>query len=533
MPEPPADSIVSGSKGDVATNRMAAANVRFLFSLILSLSVLNGSLAVLAADPVVSQVTIAQRTDGSRLVDITYDVADADGDTLAVTLLLSDNGGATWEYPVLGTTGDVGPGILPGTGRNIVWDAGLHPETLVGDNYRARVLASDRGVTFEPHSPRNVAITDFGLVDWTDPVNFEIYSRADLLQVMGSRVWTGGSHASIPVVAELKALNPDLKIVGYVSAKTAQLNGASPTADLFWQEWYIRTQPYWVATTEGDTASDFPGNVIINILDPDCRRIMIETIVEFQGNSLNQLDGVYWDYFNNGLWVHPDVDVAGDPDMDGDGIAHQVDTDERVAYKAAQVALVEALRDSLGQDFIQIFNGQRAYADSNFAGLADGMMYELFPTLFFPLPDMAHALDPSYPFSLFHARNWLRSQNGGPFPVLANTWNNAYVDHNGVPTTLNLGDQFRAVALITDVYSSWHTNDSNPYSNTYAWTENDITLGQPLGPPTFEGSFIRRDFQYGKVELEMTSGRYPDPFDYRIWCLGVLVEEIAVPYHYP
>ena len=36
----------------------------------------------------------------------------------------------------------------------------------------------------------------------------------------------------------------------------------------------------------------------------------------------NRFDGVYWDYFNDRLWIAPAVtDMAGEPDFDGDGIA--------------------------------------------------------------------------------------------------------------------------------------------------------------------------------------------------------------------
>jgi len=260
---------------------------------------------------------------------------------------------------------------------------------------------------------------------------------------------------------------------------------------------------------------------------------MIETVIDFQTNSSNQFDGVYWDYFNTSIWVHPDVEATGEPDFDGDGIGQQSDPGERNAYRAAQASLIGALRDSLGEGFIQVFNGQRAYVDSTFAGLGDGAMYELFPTLFFDQPDMRNALDPSYPQNLFEARRWFRTQNGGPYVLLSNTWQNWFTDHNGEAYQLINGNTFRAVAMIADLYASWNTNDLNPYSNTYAWTDNDISIGQPLGPPTFDGIFIRRNFQYGKIEIEMTSGRYPNPFDYRIWALGQLIEELRVPFHYP
>jgi hypothetical protein len=383
-------------------------------------------------------------------------------------------------------------------------------------------------VTYEPHSPRNVAILDFGAPNWADPATIEKFSRADVCIVMGHHLWMAGNSGHINVVEQLKALNPDLTIVGYVSVKSAHESGPTYHPDSFWYKWWFRTSPFFMETTEGDTASDWPNSRLINILDPACRQVQVETIVEMQTGSLNVFDGIFWDYFNNSLWIPAFMDVQGDIDLDGDGVAHYLDQDEMQAYRDAQELLVEAVRAELGEDFVQIFNGQRAYGDSSFAAMADGAWYELFPTLFFPDPDMANALDPAYEFSLMNVRPWFRTSNGGPFIVLGNPWINRYKDHNGEVQDINLGNVFRAVALVTDVHSVWNKNNY-----AYGWTDNDISLGQPLGPAVFEGDFIRRDFQYGKIEIEMTLGTYPNAFDYRIWCLGQLVEELSVPFHFP
>ena len=55
-------------------------------------------LVVEAADPVVSNVKVAQRP-GTHMVDIRYDVADADGDTLWITVEVSDDGGTSYAVP--------------------------------------------------------------------------------------------------------------------------------------------------------------------------------------------------------------------------------------------------------------------------------------------------------------------------------------------------------------------------------------------------------------------------------------------------
>jgi len=501
-----------------------------IMSMMFAAVIMSGSQA---ADPAVTNVNLAQRIDGSGLVDITYDLVDAEGDTVAVTLLLSDNGGADWKFPVFNISGDVGPDIVPGIAKNIVWDAGSIPQVIVNDLFQARVLASDAGVEFQAHSPEHVVITDFSNIDWTDQANIEKFSRAKLCLINGVHIWFGGQYADVNVVQQLKELNPDILILVYVSVKSAPLNAPNEDPDSFWYKWYERTTPYFVSTTEGEMAQDFPGNRLINMIDPECRRVMVETVMEMQENSLNVVDGIYWDYFAKVLWVPPSMDINGDPDMDGNGIGHWDDPAEMQAYRDAQIELIHATRDSLGEGFIQFFNGLRAHADSTFASLGDGAYYEIFPTQFFPDPDMQYALDPNWSHSLFAARRWFRTVNGGPYVVLSNNWYTSFRDNDGIQTQIITGDKFRAIALLGDFYSTWTSDPDREARWVYEWTSHDISLGQPLGPPVFTAPFIRRDFQYGKVEIEMTSGRYPDPFDYRIWLLGELVSELAIPYHTP
>ena len=123
--------------------------------------------AARAADPVVSNVTFAQRTDGSRLVDVTYDLADADGDACAITLQASDDGGATWLMPCTRTWGDAGPTVAPGPGKALVWDFGYDNPGWEGQDYRVRVIASDAGVLHLQHSPANYAIIDWLTCDFS------------------------------------------------------------------------------------------------------------------------------------------------------------------------------------------------------------------------------------------------------------------------------------------------------------------------------------------------------------------------------
>jgi uncharacterized repeat protein (TIGR02543 family) len=93
---------------------------RHLF--IAALTILGTITTAIAADPVVSNLTAAQRP-GTKLVDITYDVT-ADTPTVGITLRISSDGGTTFSVPATTLTGAVGANVLVGTGKMITWNAG-------------------------------------------------------------------------------------------------------------------------------------------------------------------------------------------------------------------------------------------------------------------------------------------------------------------------------------------------------------------------------------------------------------------------
>ena len=93
--------------------------------------------------PVVSNVTSSQRTDGSKLVDIRYNLADADGDACTVTVQASSDGGATWIVPITAVSGAFGAGITPGVNKLIVWNSATNLPAAFGSQYKVRVCADD------------------------------------------------------------------------------------------------------------------------------------------------------------------------------------------------------------------------------------------------------------------------------------------------------------------------------------------------------------------------------------------------------
>ncbi len=96
--------------------------------------------------PEVTNVTFNQRTDGSFIVDVYYDLIDADGDTMLVTMQVSEDSGSSWLFICDSVSGDVGTGIQSGTGKHIIWDfGGEHPQTF-DDGFRIVIIANDRGI---------------------------------------------------------------------------------------------------------------------------------------------------------------------------------------------------------------------------------------------------------------------------------------------------------------------------------------------------------------------------------------------------
>jgi formylglycine-generating enzyme required for sulfatase activity len=129
---------------------------RAYLTISITLAFITSCSAVFAnSAPVVSNVTATQRSDDSKLVDIYYDLADTDGDNCTVWVTISDNGGVTWTVPAMTFTGNVGSGVTPGSGKQIIWDAGKDMRGKVS-NYKARVFADDG------HGPSDMVLVAAG-----------------------------------------------------------------------------------------------------------------------------------------------------------------------------------------------------------------------------------------------------------------------------------------------------------------------------------------------------------------------------------
>ena len=101
-----------------------------------------------AAAPVVSNVRASQRP-GMALVDIYYDLSDADSTNLAVSVAVSTNDGATYNLSASSLTGDgIGSAVTPGSRKLIIWNAGDDWAGQYSDSMRFKVTAAQQVQSF-------------------------------------------------------------------------------------------------------------------------------------------------------------------------------------------------------------------------------------------------------------------------------------------------------------------------------------------------------------------------------------------------
>jgi hypothetical protein len=100
--------------------------------------------AAVASQQAQEVTNVAVGREGDRLV-VSYDLV-ADGEAYSVDLLLSTNGGKTFEPLPETTAGAIGGGVAPGTDKQIVWAATEDfPKGLTGSDNRLRLAVEPDG----------------------------------------------------------------------------------------------------------------------------------------------------------------------------------------------------------------------------------------------------------------------------------------------------------------------------------------------------------------------------------------------------
>ncbi|MBT3800252.1 MAG: formylglycine-generating enzyme family protein [Bacteroidetes bacterium] len=108
----------------------------YIFSIILCISILSSQQAQ------VTNVVAAQRTDGSKLVDIYYNITQDDlFNYYSINVEISFDGGSIYT-PTNYLTGDYGIGITSGNDKHIVWLLGSEYPDVFFDNIKIKVIAT-------------------------------------------------------------------------------------------------------------------------------------------------------------------------------------------------------------------------------------------------------------------------------------------------------------------------------------------------------------------------------------------------------
>lgn len=95
------------------------------------------ALSVFAQSGSITNVNSSQRTDGSMIIDVYYDLSGSEPEYSILPEVTFD-GGATFQ-PVTDFSGDAGPGITPGAGKQIVWNFGAEYPDEYSDQVQIRL----------------------------------------------------------------------------------------------------------------------------------------------------------------------------------------------------------------------------------------------------------------------------------------------------------------------------------------------------------------------------------------------------------
>jgi uncharacterized protein (TIGR02145 family) len=107
--------------------------------------------------PLVTNVAVAQRTDGSKMVDINFDLVYEEP-LFYISAEVSFDGEQTFQ-PLTSITGDAGNAVQPGAGKHIVWDAGADASNTTNETSIFRITAKGSALNW-PTCPGQPTVTD-------------------------------------------------------------------------------------------------------------------------------------------------------------------------------------------------------------------------------------------------------------------------------------------------------------------------------------------------------------------------------------
>lgn len=304
------------------------------------------------------------------------------------------------------------------------------------------------------------------------------------------------SPDAVDIIARMRELNPDLKILGYLTV--LQVTELYPDTTylknhLPWElDYYRLVEDKWAWTDAGDTFHVWPEIIFLDPIDERGRgdeelmNGIVDLLEEYNNIYPDAIDGVMHDYFMYQPYVSPYNDnVIGNVDLDGNGVLTGDDENERAIFLRWQKDYAAAIRSRFGSGFIQIANGKVPQEDAELAGYLNGIFYEWFPNMTWSLTDRAG-------FELLlenQADGWLAEAHGRTWSIVTNN----EIEYNNMFCMLS--------GLLADCFYAELVNDY-----TFRGWSIDIDAGQVMSGLIVEGKAdsiltYRRSFSQGEARI--------------------------------
>lgn len=310
------------------------------------------------------------------------------------------------------------------------------------------------------------------------------------------------SAEAVPVIAQLRALNPDLVIIGVLSLLSRPDSWApGPGTDRFplSSDLYDLLSDRPVISSEGEEVLMWSDAPMFNPMrghgiDTALLTRMVNVIAHYATVYPGQVDGIMHDYTSSRPFAFPagDASLEGFIDLDGDGTAFGDDPDEIAAWRGWQCALADQLQERFGPGLIQIANGRLPLDDADYAQRMAGVIFQKFPRLVWDWPAQ-QGLDTA-----------IRMREPGQItPRRGHYWNFYWA---ATTTVDGMTDFRRYASLLTGDF--YETNST--LADEFRGADPDrVELGSAVGSMTRtrvdETEVYARDFEGGTVSIEFNA----------------------------
>ncbi|PJA92829.1 MAG: hypothetical protein CO133_01560 [Candidatus Komeilibacteria bacterium CG_4_9_14_3_um_filter_37_5] len=270
---------------------------------------------------------------------------------------------------------------------------------------------------------------------------------------------------------KIRQLNPDVKILAYLSANEVQKIHAQAQEGNPWRDFYdyVDNNNLWLYDSNGQRVSFWSAALMVNITDQRWTDFVGQYLAN---NILNSdlWDGVYVDGSFSGIkWLNPQLNI----------------TDQE--WQAGMRKLLINIRQYLNNQQVIIVNSSSVYTD-----LVNGRMYESWPNVY------GGSWSSNY-------RDVIKQQNIYQKPTTVVINSNA--NNQNKPTSYRLLRYGLSSALLLDSYYSFDYGDQD-HASLWWYDEYDQNLGLATNSATAQNgdySIWSRDYEQGLVLLNTSN----------------------------